>query len=110
MLVVTLFVRFAFVCEQIIQELICFRHRIENKEVANMNQAPSRWWPGFSLKVLFAMMTVVAIYFGIGVIRHHRELKALPKITAVGGTFAYDRSYFYPYRQVYIVAFEGRKF
>ena len=60
--------------------------------------------------MLFIVMTVVATYLGIGVVRHQREQKALPKITAGGGTFAYGRSYFYPFRQVYIVVFEGRTF
>ena len=59
--------------------------------------------------MLFIVMTVVAIYFGIGVVRHQREQEAIPKISAAGGTFAYGRSYFYPF-QVYFVAFEGRKF
>jgi Leucine rich repeat len=59
--------------------------------------------------MLFILMTVVASYFGIGVVRHQREQAALPKITAAGGTFAYGRSYFYPFRQIYIVAFEGRQ-
>jgi hypothetical protein len=75
-----------------------------------MNRALRRRWPRFSLKMLFIMMTVVATYFGIGVVRHQREQKAITKIAAAGGTFAYGRSYFYPFRQVHIVAFERRTF
>jgi hypothetical protein len=67
-------------------------------------------WPRFSLKKLFLVTTLVAIWLAIGVVRKERERKALFVVAAAGGQYAYTTSYFYPFRQVYIVTFQGNEF
>ena len=64
----------------------------------------------FSLRSLFVLITLVAIYLGISISRERREQEAVKAIGAVGGEFGYQSSYFYPFREVYVVTFREHAF
>jgi hypothetical protein len=56
------------------------------------------------------LITLLCVWLAVGVVRKHREERALQVIAAAGGGWAMGFSWFYPFQSVQIISLSGRDF